>query len=137
MAASDENQFHVYFRKGEAGLAQAAEALALHDLSSTPLNSLAPAEAFTVAADGFGFVVRLDESPSAASEAKNVAAAAAMAGLATCDARFAVEVVGLPAALDEINTMMELQGALQDCCGGYLVLGWNGGIVEPWTLEES
>jgi hypothetical protein len=35
---------------------------------------------------------------------------------------------GPEAALDEINTLMEVQGASQ----GFLFLPWNGNLSEPW-----
>ena len=38
----------------------------------------------------------------------------------------------LDAALDEINTLMEVQGALQDASRGYLFVPWSGNLSEPW-----
>lgn len=49
-----------------------------------------------------------------------------------CDARFEIEIQDLDEALDEANTLMEVQGALQDACQGYLFLPWNGSLSEPW-----
>lgn len=50
-----------------------------------------------------------------------------------CNARFEVFIDDLDAALDEINTLMEVQGALQDASKGYLFTPWNENISEPWV----
>ncbi|MDN5669710.1 MAG: hypothetical protein L0G87_15065 [Renibacterium salmoninarum] len=134
MADPDEHRFYVYFQQGAAALPDAVQALTLHDLSAGALDSVP--ESFSVVAEGLEFVVTLDESAAAAQHARAMAEQTGFRGLADCDARFAVEVADLPAALSEINTMMELQGALQDCCNGYVVLAWNDGVVEPWTVES-
>ena len=55
--------------------------------------------------------------------------------MSECDARFEIVISDLNAALSEMNTLMELQGALQDASKGYLFTPWNGNILEPW-LEE-
>ncbi|MCU0627700.1 MAG: hypothetical protein MUF21_14630 [Gemmatimonadaceae bacterium] len=65
-------------------------------------------------------------------EAQGVAAASGTAELRHCDARFEIEIEDLDAALDEINTLMEVQGALQDASQGWLHLPWNGTVTEPW-----
>jgi len=49
-----------------------------------------------------------------------------------CNARFEILINDLDKALDEINTLMEVQGALQDASKGYLFTPWNGNITEPW-----
>lgn len=127
-----DNRFFVYFRRGTAGIVDAREALAIHDLSAAEVGD----ESFSVVAEGLSFQVWLDESAQAADQAKIAAEDSGIAALAACDTRFLVEVADLPAALDEINTMMELQGALQDACNGFLVLAWNGGVVEPWDVSS-
>jgi hypothetical protein len=50
-----------------------------------------------------------------------------------CDARFEIGIDDLDAALDEINTLMEVQGALQDASQGFLFIPWNGNLTEPWS----
>jgi hypothetical protein len=45
-----------------------------------------------------------------------------------CDARFEVSFEDLDEALDEINTMIEVQVGLQEVCDGILFLTWNGGL---------
>jgi hypothetical protein len=49
-----------------------------------------------------------------------------------CGSRFEIFIDDLDAALDEINSLMELQAALQDASQGYLFLTWNGKLSEPW-----
>lgn len=49
-----------------------------------------------------------------------------------CDTRFEVIIDDLDIALDEANSLMEVQGALQDASQGYLFTPWNGNIGEPW-----
>jgi hypothetical protein len=54
------------------------------------------------------------------------------AAMRECDARFEIGIDDLDEALDEFNTLMEVQGALQDASQGYLFLPWNGNLSEPW-----
>ncbi|MBK6921172.1 MAG: hypothetical protein IPH07_27495 [Deltaproteobacteria bacterium] len=54
------------------------------------------------------------------------------AAMRECGARFEVAIDDLDAALDEINTLMEVQGALQDASQGFLFLPWSGHLSEPW-----
>ena len=49
-----------------------------------------------------------------------------------CNECFEVTINDLDEALDEVNTLMEIQGALQDVSGGYLFLPWNGSFSERW-----
>ncbi|AJT40949.1 hypothetical protein [Psychromicrobium lacuslunae] len=133
MSASSDDRFFVYFLAGSATLEDAREALPLHDLGPVGVST----ESFTVNAEGLRFRVSLEESAEVATAAQQAAGdQQRWQTLANCAARFSVEVSDLPAALDEINTMMELQGALQDCSDGYLVLPWNGGILGPWGAAE-
>ncbi len=52
--------------------------------------------------------------------------------MSKCNARFELIIDDLGRALDEINTLMEAQGALQDASKGYLFTPWNDTISEPW-----
>lgn len=49
-----------------------------------------------------------------------------------CDCRFEVFFDDLDEVLDEINTLMDVQGALQDASGGFLFTPWNSNLTEPW-----
>jgi hypothetical protein len=48
------------------------------------------------------------------------------------DARFEIGMDDLDEVLDEANTLMEVQGTLQDASQGLLFLPWNGRLIEPW-----
>ena len=53
------------------------------------------------------------------------------AALRECDARFEIGMDDLDKVLDEINTLMEVETALQDASHGYLFLPWNGNLAGP------
>ena len=53
------------------------------------------------------------------------------ARLAGCTGAIQVEVTDLAAALDEANTLIDIQLALQALAGGYLYTGWNGTLTPP------
>ena len=53
--------------------------------------------------------------------------------MSKCNVRFEIKISNLNEALNEINTLMEVQGALQDASKGYLFTPWNNNISEPWT----
>lgn len=51
--------------------------------------------------------------------------------MSRCNARFEVFFDDLDEVLDEINTLMDVQGALQDASGGFLFTPWNGNLTKP------
>lgn len=55
--------------------------------------------------------------------------------LSKCGSRFELFISDLDAALDEINSLMEAQVALQDASSGYLFTPWNGQIMKPWNAS--
>lgn len=57
--------------------------------------------------------------------------------LSRCDARFEIDIPDLDEALAETNTLMEVQGALQDASAGYLFLPWSYKIMEPWVPDST
>ncbi|MDQ6755180.1 MAG: hypothetical protein M3017_17700 [Actinomycetota bacterium] len=125
--------FYVYFARGAADLKAAAAALPDHDLSAEQTDS-----ALVVSTGPVRFRVTLDESAAVAEQAADAGKRTEFeADFARCTARFAVEVNDLEGALDEITTIMELQGALQDCCTGFVFLPWNNGIIEPWVADDG
>jgi hypothetical protein len=125
--------FYVYFARGVADLDDAAAALPDHDLSAQRHGS-----ELLVAVGDLRFRVTLEDSSAVAAEAAAAGRGTEFeAELARCTARFAVEVNDLEAALEEITTMMELQGALQDSCTGFVFLPWNNGIIEPWVGDNG
>ncbi len=54
------------------------------------------------------------------------------AAMRECAARFEIVIDDLDAALDEINTLIEVQSALQDASQGFLYIPWSGNLSEPW-----
>ena len=52
--------------------------------------------------------------------------------MGACDARFEIVIEDFAKAIDEMNTLIEIQGALQDASKGYLFTPWNGNIIAPW-----
>ena len=55
--------------------------------------------------------------------------------LGQCGSRFEISIPDLDSALDEINSLMEVQGVLQDASSGYLFVPWNGQIMKPWDAS--
>ena len=53
------------------------------------------------------------------------------AAMRECDARFDIGIDDLDEALGEINTLIEVQSAVQDASQGYLFLPWNNNLSEP------
>ncbi len=82
--------------------------------------------------DGPQFDIGVSAEPSVREEAAEIGRGTPFAAaLRECDARFEVSFASLDEALEEINTMMEVQVALQEACGGYLFLPWNGNLAAP------
>ena len=53
-----------------------------------------------------------------------------MSALKGCDARFVIEFDDLDAVLDETNTLIELQGALQEAAPSAVFFNaWNGNLM--------
>jgi hypothetical protein len=119
----------VFFRSGACDIDAAARSLAGYGL--------------TVVRDGAQLVAHRPKSPEFCVRLvteSGVRAEAAEIGEGTpheadlreCDAYFEINFESLDEALDEINTLMEVQGALQDASQGFLFLPWNGNLSEPW-----
>jgi len=125
---SGDSSFLVYFN-GPATLADAARALSgsLH-----------------VVADGDGLLVRwagraepelligLSDEPHVVVEATELAEQHQLPALSRCERRFEVSIDDLDAALDEMNTVAEVQMTLQDLTNGYLFNTWNGNVEPPY-----
>ncbi len=79
------------------------------------------------------FRIQLASEPHVALEAAEIGENTPYAAtMRKCSERFEVSIDDLYAALDEINTLMDVQGALQDASEGILFLPWNGNLSEPW-----
>jgi hypothetical protein len=119
----------VYFRAGTCDLEAASSAFRNYGLTVTrELDHLVvgrPGSPY--------FRVRLSSAPHVRLEAVEIARDTLHEpAMRECEARFEIEIEDLDEALDEINTLMEIQGALQDTSRGYLFLPWNGTISKPW-----
>jgi hypothetical protein len=124
----------VYFRPGACDLDAAARSLAGYGLTvSRRGDELTAGRPDIPEFPNRWFRVRLAAGPHVAAEAAEVGEGTPHAvALRECGARFEVAIADLDAALDEINTLMEVQGALQDASHGFLFLPWNGNLMEPW-----
>ena len=120
--------FQVYFKSGRCDLDAAIRSLTGHGLSVIRHDGYV-----TASRPGSPeFDVGLSTEPWVREEAAEIGGgtphAAALRG---CDARFEVSFESLDDALDEINTMMEVQVALQEACGGFVFLPWNENLSAP------
>ncbi len=78
--------------------------------------------------------VRLSTEPHVQVEAAEIAAGTPHeSAMRACAARFEIEIDDLDEALDEINTLMEVQGGLQEASNGYLFIPWSGSLSAPWN----
>jgi hypothetical protein len=120
--------FQVYFRSESCDLNTAVRALEECGLTVRPQEGYV-----TVSRTGSPeFDVGLSTEPWVRFEAAEVSAGTPHAdAMGQCDARFEVSFESLDAALDEINTMIEIQVALQEACNGYQFLSWNGNLSGP------
>ncbi|MEM9862306.1 MAG: hypothetical protein AAF938_11850 [Myxococcota bacterium] len=83
---------------------------------------------------GPSFTVVHMAGPSVQAEAAKIGSGTEHASeMNACNAKFEIGIADLDAALDEINTLMEVQGALQDATRGYLYNSWNGVLTKPWV----
>lgn len=121
----------VFFRPGACDLDAAAKSLAGYRLTVTRRG-----DELTAGRPGSPqFRIVLSAEPHVAVEAAEIGEGTPHeAAMRECGARFEVGIDDLDAALDEINTLMEVQGALQDASQGFLFLPWNGNLSEPWQV---
>jgi hypothetical protein len=119
----------VFFPSASCDLRRAADALKAYRLTVAEHGG----ELSVGRPDAPQFRVYLEAGATVRTEAIEIAEGTPhSAGMRECDARFVIVIDDLDAALDEINTLMEVQGALQDESQGYLFLPWNGNLSEPW-----
>jgi hypothetical protein len=120
----------VFFRSGACDLEDAARSL-----SGYRLTVIREGDHLSVGRpESPQFLVRLVVGDLVRAEAAEIGEGTPHeAAMRDCDARFEIRIEDLDAALDEINTLMEVQGALQDASQGFLFLPWNGSLTEPWA----
>ena len=81
----------------------------------------------------FTFDITINKAPQVQVEAKEIGKNSPYKQeMNLCNTCFEVRIENLDKALDEINTLMEIQGALQDASKGYLFLPWNDSLSEPY-----
>ena len=119
--------FQVYFRAGACDLKMAAESLADYDLKVT-----SHSDNLVVRRRGSPtYEVRISSTPSVVVEAREFSEGTPhAASMKECDSRFDVSIADLDAALDEFNTLMEVECALQEACNGFVYLPWNGNVLD-------
>lgn len=119
----------VFCRSGACDLDAATRSLIGHKLTVTHHGD----HLIAGRPDSPQFRVRLVTGESVGAEAAEIGAGSPHeAAMRDCDARFEIGIDDLDEALDEINTLIEVQGALQDASEGYLFVPWNGTLTEPW-----
>ncbi|MBB3807804.1 hypothetical protein FHT03_001158 [Xanthomonas arboricola] len=119
----------VFIQTGRATLEVAAKSLEGYGLTVERVK-----ERLVVSRPGSpSYVIRLVNEPHVIQKAAEIGAGTEHeAEMAVCGERFEIEIEDLAEALDEINTLIEVQGALQDCSGGYLFVPWNGSLSKAW-----
>ena len=124
----------VFFRHGECDLAAAAHTLAEYGMTVNHLG-----DHLTTGYPGSPqFRVWLEVGEDVRAEAAEIGEGSPHeAAMRECDARFEIGIDDLDEALDEFNTLMEVESALQDASQGYLFLPWNGNLAEPWQEQAE
>jgi len=120
----------VFFPSGACSLDDAVRALTDYGLTVVPQS-----DHLLISRPGSPlFRVRLSMAEWVRIEAAEIGGGTPYAAaMRDCDARFEIDFDSLDEALQEINTLMEVQVALQDACQGFLFLSWNGSLSEPWS----
>jgi hypothetical protein len=124
----------VFFRGGACDLDNAARSL-----ESDGLTVARESDHLIVGRpDSPSYRVRLSVGPHVKLEAVEIAAGTEHeSAMREFTARFEIEIEDLDEALDEINTLMEIQGGLQDASSGYLFIPWNGNLSKPWPASDE
>ncbi|MFO0572037.1 MAG: hypothetical protein U0263_40820 [Polyangiaceae bacterium] len=75
--------------------------------------------------------VGLNAEPWVVLEATELSEDSETPEIAECTRRFEVAIEDLEQALDEYNTLFEVQAVLQDLTHGWVLLSWNGELMAP------
>jgi len=124
-----ESPYTAMYFAGSATLADAAKAFSERGLEVTdPGDGWLRVSWFK---DGPCLRVRLNTGPYVGRRATVIAEAAEQPGMADLDRRFEIHIDDLDDALDEINTLIEVQVTLQELTGGYMWNSWNEEVQPP------
>jgi hypothetical protein len=123
------NVCFIYFPKGKCDLERAAQSLKKYGLEIQK-----EGETLTATRPGKPlFTIRLTSGDAVRSEASRISEGSRhAAAMRDCDTQFEISFADLDEVLDETNTLIEVQGALQDASQGFLFLPWNGNLSEPF-----
>jgi hypothetical protein len=75
-------------------------------------------------------------APHVQLEARELADEHGLYDLVRCDRRFEVGFDDLDAVLDDINTLIEVEGQLQELTGGCAWTSWNGNLAVPYPAPR-
>lgn len=130
-----DDSFLVFFRSGACNVDSAAKALAACGLTvEREDDELIVGRPDVPGFPNLWFLVRLASRPHVAAEAAEIGAGTPHEdAMKKCDVRFEVGIADFDAALDEFNTLMDVEKALQDASQGFLFLPWNGQVLPPST----
>jgi len=119
----------VFFPSSRADLDAAAKALTEHGL----LVKRAAADELEAGFPGKPFLrVAFATEDSVREEAAEIAAETPhAAAMSECDVRFEILIDDLDQVLDEINTLIDVQSALQELTHGFLYRTWTGELSGP------
>jgi hypothetical protein len=121
--------FLIFFRAGSASLEGATDSLAGYGLTVVRKDDYLEVSRLGSPT----YRVRIAQGSHVSSKARDIAAGTPYEeAMRDCNECFEVTINDLDEALDEVNTLMEIQGALQDVSGGHLFLPWNGSFSERW-----
>ena len=123
--------FFVYFT-GPATLAEAARRLSAAGMQVTEQDGGCAVR--WPHGDGPTLDIGLNSQPWVIVEAQELAERKDLPAIARLDQRFEVPFADfddLEEALDDYNTLFEVQATLQDLTGGYVWMSWNGNVITP------
>jgi hypothetical protein len=122
----------IFFRSGHGDLDTAAAALAGRGLSVQRVAREFGDELFVRYRGGPQLRVAFVQEPYVQQEAAEVSEGTPHAApMSRCEARYEILIDDPEGVLDEINTLIEVQLALQNATGGFMFNTWNGELAGP------